>query len=459
MSSAQRISPISPTAIGSPAWISDELIGACASFGVVPSRGTQPRHRPIPLDAAMIDRIGRQRVVQIVGPSGAGKSSLLRCLAAHLDTGRVLIVPESLRAAQEQTASFDLLAGDADARASTLALAGLAEPRLWALPAGVLSCGERARLRLAMTMQRAGAGDVVVCDEFASNLDRVSAFALSRTVRRWAQRAGVTLIVASAHEDLESMLGADLVIDAGTRQTREGSPQQSQAIRIEPGSIEDYHALAHLHYRSGRPATIVRTLRAIRTTPTGDVLAGVLLVSMPTLNGVWRERAWPGRFSSGNKTLDARRLNDELRMISRVIVETRSRGLGVATRLVRTYLENPLTPGTEAVAAMGATCPFFARAGMMPYELVPDIHDTRLLDALRHLGRTPGSLLHARIKAGSLLARELTSWGKRRKLLGPGLIEPETLERLTPLAACRLCSRPRAYAFTKGNRGDAQHDT
>ena len=96
---------------------------------------------------------------------------------------------------------------------------------------------------------------------------------------------------------------------------------------------------------------------------------------------------------------------------------------------------------------------------MMPYELVPDIHDTRLLDALRHLGRTPGSLLHARIKAGSLLARELTSWGKRRKLLGPGLIEPETLERLTPLAACRLCSRPRAYAFTKGNRGDAQHDT
>ncbi|MEZ6164219.1 MAG: ABC transporter ATP-binding protein [Phycisphaerales bacterium] len=243
MSSAQRISPISPTIIGSPAWISDELIGACAGFGVVPSRGTQPRHRPIPLDATMIDRIGRQRVVQIVGPSGAGKSSLLRCLAAHLDTGRVLIVPESLRAAQEQTASFDLLAGDADARASTLALAGLAEPRLWALPAGVLSCGERARLRLAMTMQRARAGDVVICDEFASNLDRVSAFALSRTVRRWAQRAGVTLVVASAHEDLESMLGADLVIDAGTRQTREGSPQQSQAIRIEPGSIEDYHAL------------------------------------------------------------------------------------------------------------------------------------------------------------------------------------------------------------------------
>ena len=459
MSRRQRISPMTPTAIDSPAQISDELVSACAGFGIVPNRNARPRPRGASLEPGIVEQIVRQRVVQIIGPSGAGKTSLLRGIAGTPGNRRVLIVPERLCPAQEESASFDLLGGDAPARASTLALAGLAEARLWALPAGVLSCGERARLRLAMTMQRARAGDVVLCDEFASNLDRVSAYALSRTMRRWAHRAGLTLIVASAHEDLGPMLAPDLVIDAGTRQARKGSPQQTQAIRIEHGSIDDYHALAHLHYRTGRPATIVRTLRAIRTTPFGDLLAGVLLVSMPTLNGVWRERAWPGRFRTGNKALDTRRLNDELRTISRVIVESRSRGLGVATRLVRAYLDNPLTPGTEGVAAMGFICPFFARGGMTEYELIPDVHDTRLLDALRHMGRTPESLLHTRVEPATLLARELMSWGKRRKLLAPGPIDPVTVQRLTPLAACRLCSRPRAYAFTKGNRGDAEHNT
>ncbi len=73
-------------------------------------------------------------------------------------------------------------------------------------------------------------------------------------------------------------------------------------------------------------------------------LAGVLVVSMPTLNGRWRHAAWPDvDWAAGGRTAAARRLNLRVRTISRVIVEPRCRGMGVATKLVRSYLAGPLT--------------------------------------------------------------------------------------------------------------------
>src|SRR5205823_1709377 len=116
--------------------------------------------------------------------------------------------------------------------------------------------------------------------------------------------------------------------------------------------------------------------------PVAYCLAAVLVVSMPTLNGRWRELAWPGRFCGGDQRACARRLNEEVRTISRVIVEPRWRGLGVATRLVREYLRSPLTEKTEAAAAMGVCCPFFEAAGMRAWRLEPDRRGVRLLGAL-----------------------------------------------------------------------------
>lgn len=463
MNNSRRISPIHITRVGSAQRVSSALRIACAPFCVLPT--PQRVHEPPTptIDASTIEQIRRSRVVQIVGPSGAGKSTLMRGLACALPAYRVRLVPESLSPAQRRRAAFDLLSGDGSARAASLAHAGLGEPRIWARPAGMLSGGEQARLRLAMGMHRATLGDVVIADEFASNLDRVCAYALSSTISRWARRLGVTLIAGSAHEDLQAMLAPDLVLDASTALARAPCPPQTQPITFEPGTRHDYQRLAHLHYRSGAPATIVLVLRGIRHVPctidpSGRLLAGVLVVSMPTLNAVWRQRAWPGHFNTPDKSLNARRLNQQVRLISRVIVEPRSRGLGVGSGLVRAYLENPLTPATEASACMGSVCPFFQRAGMTPYEIVHDLIDTRLLDALTHLAISPQSLAHRRIEARSLLTRELITWGKARKLLPKGKPSTQQVQRLTPIAACRLCSRPRAYAYVKGEHDDAQPD-
>lgn len=459
MSNTQRVAPASIHHVDSTPTISDELTHACAGFGVIPIAQPRTIARTTTPPESILYAIQEGQVVLIAGASGAGKSSLLRGITGSVSPRRVLVVPESLTRCQQSCACFDLLEGDATLRAQSLALAGLAEPMLWARPAGALSVGEQARLRLAMTMHIARPGDTVIADELASTIDRACAYALCKTIMRWVRAHRIAFVGASAHEDLESMLGPDVVINAATQSIRDPSPAQEQPIRIEPGTMEDYASVAHLHYRSGPPATIVRVMRAMRRVPrfihpSREILAGVLLVSMPTLNGGWRDRAWPGVFLKHDKRRNAHLLNEHVRTISRVIVEPRSRGLGVATALVRAYLDNPLTQGTEASAAMGDVCPFFERAGMTPYVLKPDITDTRLLDALAHLDLTPAQLAHTTIEPGSLLMRELSSWGKMRKLLPSGLITVDQVMQLTPSAACRLCSRPRAYAYTKGERGD-----
>lgn len=464
MSSARRVSRIRLTPVDAPAHVTSELLNACARFSIIPHCSTNEQQRVGTLEDSLLQRIQQSRIALVTGQSGSGKSTLLRTLMQRLGPDDARVVPERLDQDQQQTAVFDLLDRDFDARASTLASAGLAEPRLWAMPAGMLSAGEKSRLRLAITMHHARPGQTLIADEFASNLDRVSAYALCRTVNRWANKLGVRFVAASAHEDLESMLDPDLVIDTQRDMSRDMSrvPNgfQEQPVVIEQGTRADYRWLEHLHYRSGPPATIVQILRALREVPThieptGRVLAGVLLVSMPTLNGVWRKRAWPGHFDTRNKSLNTRRLNDQIRTISRVIVEPHSRGMGIATQLVRAYLHNPMTLGTEAVASMGSACPFFERAGMNAYRLFPDCSDTRLLDALDHLCITPESLMHTHLNPGSLLTRELITWGKARKILPKGHPPHHEVQRLTPIAACRLCSRPRAYAFVKGEHDHA----
>lgn len=181
-------------------------------------------------------------------------------------------------------------------------------------------------------------------------------------------------------------------------------------FEVRRGTLADYHAMARWHYRAGRPATCVLVLtawwwpagqhtRGAGTSPV-PLRAGVLVVSMPTLNARWRPRATVGTSDHTDRAAAARWLNcpvHGVRCISRVVTDPRVRGLGVATMLVAAYLRRPLTTRTEAVAAMGPYSGFFARAGMTPcgssgiaaQALAPSRRDAALTAALsRHRWRT-----------------------------------------------------------------------
>lgn len=205
----------------------------------------------------------------------------------------------------------------------------------------------------------------------------------------------------------------------------------ADALTLRPGSIGDYHTLAAHHYRASRPATINRifTLEHHQPTVVGRYLnrqdekqtVAVLVESMPTLRCQLRDHALPGRYGEHlSQRARAQLINNEIRCISRVIVDPRWRGLGLAVRLVRHALTTATTPYTEALAAMGRVHPFFEKAGMTPYERPPHATDTRLIAALERVNITPLDLalldqVNARIDAldaasQTFIHRELRRW-------------------------------------------------
>ncbi|MEO1583682.1 MAG: hypothetical protein AAFR96_03805 [Planctomycetota bacterium] len=232
------------------------------------------------------------------------------------------------------------------------------------------------------------------------------------------------------------------VLPAGVAAWRDERAAGETGIVIEQGTLADYDALAPLHYRAGRPATIARVLRA--TDPRSGLLAGVLVVSMPTLNGAWRRLAWGARFASGDRKRDAAAVNAQLRTISRVIVEPRFRGLRVGTVLVASYLSDADTRCTEAISALGDTCPFFERAGMRKIGASTPKRD---LSLARAVGVSTPQAAAARLlepDGPRSFETPLRRWARqsastRRHADGP-------IEILASLAAGALLAPPIAYA-------------
>ncbi len=424
-------------------------IRACAPFGLELSPGAPP---PIPGAQPAAEHIrttlARGQIAFLSGPSGSGKSTSMRTLAEQLQARdqRIIVHTDTI---PPGTRLIDLFGQEVSPEQTLrhLAAFGLAEPALVARTVEELSEGQRHRAQLARTFFDAAESHTkwVLIDEFAAVLDRVTALGLAATIGRQTRAAGIRLVCAAAHDDLQAALEPDLTIrfelDDSWR-VLEPTGEGGLNITIEPGTQADMDALLPHHYIAGRPATRVGFLRAYDQT--SDNLAGVLVVSMPTLCGVWRQQAWPGRYAGRDRKAATRRINAELRCISRVIIDPRYRGLGLATRLVRTYLDSPLTPATEAVAAMGSICPFFERAGMTAYRVPMHAADARLSDAIEAAGFDPWMLADpARAQgllAHPLVAAELYRWARARRIV-------EQSDRvLCRMAGARLSIESMAYA-------------
>ena len=192
-------------------------------------------------------------------------------------------------------------------------------------------------------------------------------------------------------------------------------------FRIQPGTIDDYRALAHFHYRSTHPGTATSVLRIISHKPTvvGAYLqrrdettrVGVLVRSLPALACRLRDVATADRYAHLTQHERGVALNREVRCISRVIIDPRFRGLGLAVRLVQHAVAHPEDDHvlfTEALAAMGRVSPFFDRAGMRRFDLPVACRTAhaRLLDALASLGLSPHDLImsHDLISSNNLVA-------------------------------------------------------
>jgi ABC-type ATPase involved in cell division/GNAT superfamily N-acetyltransferase len=450
--------------------MSERVLRAVAPFGETVPRGLPSGDRGAAVRRVLDGLRERPVVVLITGPSGAGKTTLVaeieRALGASSGiAGEVAVRADRLRVPGDRPVAALAPSVPLDDWLGCLGLAGLAEARLFATRARDLSVGESARLRLALAFARlrGAARPCLVCDEFASVLDRDTAAGVGSALRRWATRRGARVVVATAHADMVRLLGPDTVVrlDPAGGDSVSAGPGRARGgrVRIEPGSASDVRSLARFHYRRARPASVCGVWRAVVSGAEGPRVAGVLIVSFPTLNGAWRETAWPGRYVSTlpERARSARRLNREVRRISRVIVDPRDRGRGIATALVRAYLADPLTPATEAVSAMGRFSPFTASAGMTVYPLPLRPADDRLADMLDAMGLAPWQLMDperiASVRAsrdGAFLERELRAWATQvRSSVPKPRRDPADVWTLAPLAAARLCAPPAAAVHVR----------
>lgn len=231
------------------------LLRACAAFGLALRRSRTPG----PANHAHLERCARWldaallpgKVALVLGPSGSGKSTVLRLLEARLRrAGNPVIVPGAMRQSHRSSARTVLssLQGSLGRRFGALASAGLGDCTILARTPAELSEGQYFRLLLARGMQQALARSphsvtTLLVDEFASTLDRRTARTLGLALARWAERHGVRVIAATAHDDMQGFLDPNLLISLDV--DKPATRARTRACRDSPARRETHGEVDH----------------------------------------------------------------------------------------------------------------------------------------------------------------------------------------------------------------------
>ncbi|MBN1973481.1 MAG: ATP-binding cassette domain-containing protein [Sedimentisphaerales bacterium] len=183
--------------------ITEKVTDVCRMFGLTIDRlKDQTKTHSCSLDIKPGD------VVYITGPSGSGKSVLLHELENAIEQqDRVNISQIELPV---DKAVIDCINDGLLASLQLLSTAGLSDCFCIIKKAANLSDGEKFRFRMAMAM--AQNRKYIIADEFSSELDRITACAISYNIRKFAKRTGTIFMLASSHRDLLADLAPDIIV-------------------------------------------------------------------------------------------------------------------------------------------------------------------------------------------------------------------------------------------------------
>lgn len=414
-------------------------------------------------------------ITLVCGPSGSGKSRLLRAVAERFPASREV---------NQVPFPTDVSVVDAICPTRPLAEAlglltacGFGEPRLWLRRFDQLSDGERFRARLARAIgmqQRSDGVGPLLCDEFGSTLHRRLARAIAFNLRKLTSRERLMLIVATGHEDLEADLRPDRIVrlsgessicdistvsvagrsgeglNCGTGRSQ-ALPKVSFArrLRIERGALHDYAAFAGMHYRGRDRVGFVDRVFVMRDGPGGEPL-GVVVYGHPALELSLRNRATDGRF-----VRNARRLNEEMRVLKRLVIHPDVRGCGLGHWLVRRTLPMAGTRFVECLAAMGTVNPVFVKGGMTYIGTCgTTLVQRRTLQALRSAGADPlaadfVSQVCRRPSLRKLVAGAVADWYRSTTAEGQGRVERQSARFLAQTFRQMAGSSPEYYLWAR----------
>ncbi len=222
---------------------------------------------------------------------------------------------------------------------------------------------------------------------------------------------------------------------------------------ISQASASDIQSLAQYHYRKLPNQPYVKAWKIVRNSLEDQSPIGIITYSMPVLNSRGRRQAADGFFSGNDQKTRLCRLNKHVRRISRVIIDPRYRGLGLASRLVAETMPKLDVAMIETTAVMGRLSGFFERAGMRRFDLPPRPQALALARGLEAAGIDRDLWIDAAAVQERIvsLPAELNSfiekhihqflgaYGRRRNM-------PAGTER-TQFALCRLNARPAYFAW------------
>jgi len=228
-------------------------------------------------------------------------------------------------------------------------------------------------------------------------------------------------------------------------------------ISLVPGTRADYEKLSCYHYRDGGLGPFVAIYSLVFDSRRGRTLAGVIVYTMPSVGLELRNLLFGGFLADLDRSTRLALINGNFRCISRVIIEPRFRGLGLAGRVVSETMAKMNVPVVEALAVMGAVNPFFEKAGMKAYKAKIPARCSRLIEALSAVGIEEKELIdpqlvqqkidRLRLVEAGFLERQikefLQSYGKRRNM-------PEGIER-TGFVLGKLTERPVYYVWLNKN--------
>ena len=229
-----------------------------------------------------------------------------------------------------------------------------------------------------------------------------------------------------------------------------------ERLAIVPGTLADYRDLATYHYRDGRPGPVkaVFVLKARKAMGCqGKRTVGVIVYSMPNPRVALRHPATRQVFAGLDRQTELSLINRNIRCISRVVIEPRFRGIGLAARLVRETMPLMNVPVVEALGVMPLVIPFLEKAGMKSFEPRVGRNHVELIEALSAVGIEEDALVHPQAVQKQLEAlpapaadfieariiQFLKSHGTRRNM-------PPGLER-TRYVLGKLAHRPAYYIW------------
>ncbi|MCW4002415.1 MAG: ABC transporter ATP-binding protein [Candidatus Bathyarchaeota archaeon] len=351
-------------------------------------------------------KISPTDIVYITGDSGSGKSVLLRALRKDLceeaaDLNEITVDTEK--------PLIETVGATVEEGLELLSKVGLNDAFLFLRTYEQLSDGQKYRYRIAKLIE--SGKQWWLMDEFAACLDRDTAKIIAFNLQKIARQQGKAVIAATTHNDLLEDLNPSVHVHKRFGQEIQVKyyPNATAAecslireMKIERGTIADWHRLSAFHYRGH----LVAAPRSIFRLKRGDELCGVIVYCYPPPNCFGRRLVLPH--------MPMREVNRQLSIINRVVIHPKYRTIGLGTKIIRETLALAGTPCIEMVAVMAKYNPFAEKAGL---QKVTEQKPTKSILAIASLLSELGFNLHL-LSSGRYVSQKLASLnsGAREKL-------------------------------------------